>query len=374
MGLYIGIAIVSCALAFGSEKTKSTVSGSRGKAASRLFMALLYLVLFVPAALRQATGNDYLRYVSFFHLASVDAYVPTEPGFNALAKLVYHLAGYENYLLLFAIYAGATIALFLLSIHLLSDSFAFSFFLFMAFGLYFQCYNTVRYYLALSMALVALYFFLQREYLPFLALVLSAALFHKSVLVVLVLYPLCRIPWKMGQRIVFTGLGAVFFATRSFWLKLAVKLYPSYEGSAILAAGGSITWSGILRCAACLILLFLCLRISGHRADDLAGPHRFYANAAFLSLWIYVFASFIPELSRICYYLTATQLFLVPKTLKLVPKEEKNLKTGLTFLVIACAVLYFAAFLLRADDPTVRILPYSSFLFSDLPAYTPPDQ
>lgn len=372
--LYIGIAIVSVGLSCGIDRVKSRVPGSRGKAAERLLMVLLFLVLFIPAALRQATGNDYMRYVSFFHLASVDAYVPTEPGFNALAKLIYNLAGYENYLLLFALYAGATIALFLLAIHLNAAHFGFSFFLYMAFGLYFQCYNTVRYYFALSLALVALYFFLQKEYIPYLALIIAAALFHKSVLVVLVLYPLCAIAWKRWHLVLFTALGALVYLTRSFWLDLVVKLYPSYEDSAILAAGGSISWAGILRCAGCLVLLLFCLRIAGQKWTQLDGKMRFYANAAFFALLLYVFASFVPELSRICYYLTVTQIFMIPESLSLLPKEESTAKRRLTALVILVGIGYFALFLAHADTSTIRILPYKSFLFSDLPDYTPPDQ
>ena len=49
----------------------------------------IFLVLTVPAVLRQETGNDYMRYVEVFHLAASRAVVPTEPGFNRLARLVY---------------------------------------------------------------------------------------------------------------------------------------------------------------------------------------------------------------------------------------------------------------------------------------------
>ena len=71
--------------------------------AGKACLFTIFLVLTVPAVLRQETGNDYMRYVEVFHLAASRAVVPTEPGFNRLARLVYALCGYENYLLLFAI-------------------------------------------------------------------------------------------------------------------------------------------------------------------------------------------------------------------------------------------------------------------------------
>ena len=129
----------------------------------RSCLLLILVILAVPAILRQETGNDYLRYVEFFHLASIDAYVPTEKGFNLLVKAIYALCGYENYLLVFAVYAILTIGLMLLAIRQQAEDFAFSFFLFMMFGYYFQSFNTMRYYFALSIALVSMTCLLRRR-------------------------------------------------------------------------------------------------------------------------------------------------------------------------------------------------------------------
>ena len=70
---------------------------------SRIAYALIFLALFIPAALRSNTGNDYLKYVDFMHLIRSNAYVPTETGFNTFVRAVYAASGYENYLLVFAL-------------------------------------------------------------------------------------------------------------------------------------------------------------------------------------------------------------------------------------------------------------------------------
>ncbi|MBO5504682.1 MAG: EpsG family protein, partial [Lachnospiraceae bacterium] len=129
---------------------------------NKALMAAIFMILAVPAVLRQNVGNDYMRYVAFFHLANIDAYVPTEPGFNLLVKLIYGLCGYENSLLVFAVFSVLTITFFLIAIRALSGRFFLSFFLFMAFGYYFQTYNTVRYYFAMSIVLCAMIFFLRK--------------------------------------------------------------------------------------------------------------------------------------------------------------------------------------------------------------------
>lgn len=130
------------------------------------------------------------------HLTYCNAYVPTEVGFNLLTKAIYGISGFENYLLVFAIFAFFTVLLFLQAIYRQAESFGFSFFLFMAFGYYFQSFSTVRYYLALAVALIAIPYLLEKEYGRFLVLILIGAAFHKSVLVVLVLYPLAVRCWK----------------------------------------------------------------------------------------------------------------------------------------------------------------------------------
>ncbi len=352
--------------------------GSRASYGQALCLFMIFLLLWIPAAMRQETGNDYMRYVEFFHLANVHAYVPTEPGFNAVVRVIYGLCGYENYLLVFALFSFATIALFLAALWQQAKMgeerfFAASFFLFMTFGYYFQTYNTVRYYLALAVSFYALRFFLQRQYVTFLVLILLAALFHKSVLVVLVLYPMAAFAWKKWMVVLLTVLGAGFILFQDLCMKIIVWLYPSYLDTDILAAGGSPSYVNILRCAAILMLCGLVAFWNRGNPEHSFGvcykesrSYRFYRNAVWISLWIYIFAYFVPELSRICYYLTVTQVILIPQLILEVPQNRKREKKVLTILIAAAAVLFFLLFLKTAYKDTIRILPYHSFLFDEL--------
>ena len=117
---------------------------SRQQMLNGLSLTALFLLLFAVSACRLNVGNDYAKYVEFMHLVNCDAFVPTEFGFNTIVKILYGISGFENYLLVFAFFAFFTILLFLAAIYGQADSFGFSFFLFMAFGYYFQSFNTVR--------------------------------------------------------------------------------------------------------------------------------------------------------------------------------------------------------------------------------------
>ena len=367
MVLYLLISAAAVAAAAIVNKTEGMRAGSRGSLLRRSCLFLIALILMIPAILRQETGNDYLRYVEFFHLASIDAYVPTEVGFNWLAKAVYGLCGYENYLLLFAIYAVMTILAMLAVIRQQAENFCFSFFLFMMFGYYFQSFNTMRYYFALSLSLLAMTCLMRRQYAGFVILVLLASLFHKTALITLLLYPVAVRRWKKRELAagVVPGLAVLLFHEKA--MELLLSLYPSWEGTVDLAAGTSISWVNIAKCLAVLLLAYYV------KADEDPDTFRgrqlvMYRNCAYIGLLLYVFGWFIPEVSRICYYLTFTQIFYLPMLLSELPETEqgRRQKKLLTILVIAAALVFFALFLRTAYRDTIKILPYKSFLFHEL--------
>lgn len=367
MVLYLLISAAAVAAAAIVNKTEGMRAGSRGSLLRRSCLFLIALILMIPAILRQETGNDYLRYVEFFHLASIDAYVPTEAGFNWLAKAVYSLCGYENYLLLFAIYAVMTILAMLAVIRQQAENFCFSFFLFMMFGYYFQSFNTMRYYFALSLSLLAMTCLLRRQYAGFVILVLLASLFHKTALITLLLYPVAARRWKKWELAagVVPGLAVLLFHEKA--MELLLSLYPSWEGTVDLAAGTSISWVNIAKCLA--VLLFAHYVKADEDPDTFRGRQLvMYRNSAYIGLLLYVFGWFIPEVSRICYYLTFTQIFYLPMLLSGLPETEqgRRQKKLLTILVIAAALVFFALFLRTAYRDTIKILPYKSFLFHEL--------
>jgi len=356
---------------------------TRAEACSRIAMALLFTALFLPLALRVNTGNDYAKYVDFMHLIRSHAYVPTEAGFNAFVRAVYALSGFENYLLVFALIAAATLALFLAAIWQQADDFAASFFLFMMLGYYFQTYNTVRYYFALSLVLFASGYLLRREFAPFVVLVLLAALFHKSALLALLLYPVAALPWKKWVWAAGAVLSVSFPLFQNFWLRVVVKLYPSYEDTEYLAGSG-INPTNIARCGAVLLLAAVtCLggRRSAQAKEEMRLPQeetpgqarqeRFWLHLTVMALALYVFCQFLPIISRIGYYLTLPQIFYIPRLLRKMQEGGTARRAAMgkvfTILTVLAAVLYFVLFLGKLSRPELRILPYHTFLFTDMP-------
>lgn len=360
MILYILVAVVTVFLGLYVNNHCGLVGNriSRQQMLNGLCLSFIFLVLFAISACRLNVGNDYAKYVEFMHLVYCDAYVPTEVGFNSIVKLFYAISGFENFLLVFGFFAFFTILLFMASMYKQADSFGFSFFLFMAFGYYFQSFNTVRYYLALAIALYAIPYVLRKEWLKFIFLVLLGATFHKSLLVVIPLYYLASVTWKKWQLAIMALFCTTFFFLQDFYLKVVVFLYPTYEDTEYLEGGTS--YVNILRCLGVLVLALLYYRkaVKGNRRNSFY----FYCNLG--ALVMYVCCSFLPIISRIGYYLTITHIFFIPALLEQI--ENKKLKKLFTLGVVLAGILYFALFMKRAGADGLRILPYETFMFHDM--------
>lgn len=367
MVLYVMIAAGTAALAALVETVPAgggtgyrEVRGSRRQVRNGLCLFTVFIVLFALSACRMNVGNDYAKYVEFMHLIACGAYeyVPTEAGFNLLVAALYRLAGGENFLLVFAVFAFFTLWLFLKAMYEQSDSFGWSFFLFMAFGFYFSTFNTVRYYFALALALYSVKYVLKGEWGKFVLLVLLGSLFHKSMLVVIPLYFLASLAWKKWQLGLMALFCTTFFFLQDFYLKAVVFLYPSYEDTEYLEGG--ISWFNILRCLGVLVFSLLYYR----QAVEGSRRNRFYFFCNLGALVLYTCCSFLPIITRIGYYLNVTQILFIPAVLaKIGDKRQRRFWSAVIGLAAAG---YFVLYLLRAGNDGIRVLPYQTFMFHDM--------
>ncbi len=394
MILYITVAVVTALLAslVDSHPTRQSHTLTRQQLANRVCLTAIFLILFLLSACRLNVGNDYAKYVEFMHLVNCDAYVPTEIGFNLLVKLIYGLSGYENFLLVFAFYSFVTVLFFLLAMYEQSDEFGLTFFLFMTLGYYFQTFSTVRYYLALALALYSMKFVLRRQWGRFVILILLGATFHKSLLVVIPLYFLASLRWKKWQLAIAAVFCTTFLFLQDFYLKLVVFLYPTYEDTEYLEGGTS--YVNIVRCLAVLtfagIVYLMRRREVGNQNDmgvandskDETGINTeknvtniekeeawnrrfwFYTYLNLGALVLYVLCSFLPIISRIGYYLMVSQILFLPMLLKAVPdkKWRRFFRAG----ILLAAVVYFAMYLKKGANDGVLILPYQTFFFHEM--------
>lgn len=343
---------------------KAAVGITRQRGFGLVCLAGIFLVLTGVSALRIEVGNDYGKYIDIFHeiYAGTDAaYVVTEPGFNLVVKVIYVLSGYENYLLVFAVFAAATAFVFLKAMYEQSVDFKISFAMFMLLGVYFRTFTTVRYYFVLALTLYSLKYVRRKEFGKFLLLILFAALFHKSVLVVLMFYPLANLNWK-GWMLAAGGLAAVcVLVFQKQILEAALWFFPTFRNTVYLTQdiGIRANASGIIRCLFVFLLSALCFKESLKKNEE----NRFYLKLSVFGFLLYTCGSFLPLVSRIAYYVVTPQLLLVPGLLAGLEKGRK--RRLVIVLALAFCLIYFAWFLRTAPGSGIRVLPYQTWIFTE---------
>lgn len=320
----------------------------------------IYLMLMGVSACRIAVGNDYWVYRENFKLIYMKRNVASEPGFNFIVYWMQKLLGYNNYLPIFAFFSIVTVAFMVKAIYDQGTWYWGAMFLLLTNGYYFQTLNTVRYYLVIAMVMYAAKFVIRKEYGKFVTWILIAALFHKSVLLVIPGYIVLR--WLCDRRINkwLIGFGTVLILSmiflQDFYRTIIFRFYPYYEDTAF--DNGEVSIINILRCLCCLILALICYKDAIRDRKHM----QFYFWANIAGLIINTFGSFIPEVTRIGNYFCIFQIFLVSECLFHLKKGAW--KMFLTIGTLSAFIVYFAFFLRTAYDVNVRLLPYLNWIFN----------
>ena len=361
MLLYSAVAaatiVLSCLI--NNQPLKIANDVTRQQLLNKIYIAAIFSILFFLAAFRLEVGNDYWTYVVTCHEIFQNGYVVTEPGYNFIVKLLYLLSGKEDYLLMFAVFAFVTVFIYLKSMYEQSDSFTLSFFLFMTLGIYFRSFNTVRYYFVLAITLYSLRYVIKKEYVKFILLIILAAFFHKSVLVVIPLYILANRTFKKWQLFIMGVVCASFVIGKEFYLKIALKLYPSYLNTPYIDETTGLT-GNILSIGRCLLILLLCVIFYNETIRE-SKENRLYFNLNIFAIALYTCCSFIPLLSRFGYYLMTAHVLLIPGIINRISNPKK--KKIVLIITVMIGILYFMLFLRSAYQDGVRVLPYKSWLF-----------
>lgn len=356
MLLYLGLTALTVLLAYAvnNQSISDTNRITRQQVCNRIFIISIFTLLFIVSAGRYYVGNDYGEYVGTFAKIHMSRKVSSELGFNTVVRAIQILCGYEQFIPVFAVFSFATVAFFLKAIYDQAEWFPYSFFLFMASGYYLSSLNTVRYYFALAIAMFAAKYIIQRDYTRFLIWILVAAMFHKTVLLVIPVYWFASKKWKKIEIAFLLVLCTSLLFFKDFYRSIIFKIYPYYENSVFDT--GNTSYSNIIKglCILVFALLFYKQAIFHNKKNE------FYFNLNIGALLVYLFASFIPEVSRIGYYMNAFQVFLIPNILIRIP--DKKQRIFFTSAITIAYFLYFAIFMYRASGVELRIIPYATWI------------
>ena len=360
MLFYLMFTIITVVISFAIKtqyQSNSRIMITRQIAFEKWMLLFLFVLLVAVSAGRYYVGNDYGEYIEIFRKISMDRSVSSEIGFNSIVRMIQLVFGKDRFLPIFAVFSIATVAFFLKAVREQCDWFGYGFFLFMASGYYLSSLNTIRYYFALAIAVYAAKHAIKREIVSFVLWILFAAMFHKTVLVVIPVYLFASFTWKKWQWGLIVAGCASLLLFQNLFRKIIFMIYPFYENSVFDT--GETSYLNIVKGIAILLFALLFYKTPAFLRRD----NRFYFQLNIVAVLLYVFASFIPEISRIAYYFNFFQIFLIANLLTSIPVEEKRKKWVLSLGVGAAYVVYFGIFLLRAGDVSLRIVPYATWIF-----------
>lgn len=208
---------------------------------SLIYLCVVTAVMMLMASLRADTvGIDYKMYANYFqsvsnhdlsYLISAENPYRFEFGFSLLNYLV-SLVTNHTYVFM-AVVAVLTIGLRAVAIYRYSSSVWISVFTFVAFGFFGYTMCTLRQEIAISILLFAIPFLQKKKLVPYILLVLLAASFHKSVLILIPIYFLANLPVNWKSLVIYgagTGLILIFsWPIINFVTKFVYQFYIETE-------------------------------------------------------------------------------------------------------------------------------------------------
>lgn len=355
MVLYISLVFFVCLLGANIKSSRwegQQYSGEKMNGKDFVCLTTIFILLFIISAVREGIGVDYYGYTDLYDRIQNHIPVHTEIGFNLLAQLIGKT--FNSSKLLIAIFAFFTLLLFITGIYQQSRLPGYSLFLFMAMGFYFLSFNSIRYYLALSMAFYSVKYLKNHKLWKFSALILAATCFHKSVMIVLPCYWLANRTIKPIHVMILciAAFSMLFF--KGFFRTIAFTFYPYYENS--VYDGGSASVFNILKSGAVLALGILFYK----KTVLHDWYNRFYFNLNIAAFLLYVCCSWIPELSRIGYYFNFGTIILIPNIMMKLNKRYNRVLVGC--LAGIAFFLYLCLMLSQSYSHTIQLLPYKSWI------------
>ncbi len=194
----------------------------------------------------------------------------------------------------------------------------------------------IRQSIAMGFIIISYFDIKNKRPFRFIIWVLIASLFHKTALIFLISYPICR--FKLGiYHIVLTAVAfAVFFAYKSQLLNLMQTYLTDDRYSSYIANGAEkLSISGFL---IMLVIFIFCMIYYGTYTRKDPNAIILY-NMCFLGLVFQLFSSFIAEMFRISMYFSMFNMILLPNAVKLDGKKTSSNMMTIWFSIIF--ILYY---------------------------------
>lgn len=284
--------------------------GNAAVSTEKYISFFIYCALLVISAFRFEVGTDYHTYreaIVYYRNNIEPSWLNYEPGFVCLNKI---LAKYtENGQLLIIVTAIITLTLFYIAFNKYSINNVQSWFLFVSLYLYLTSFNIIRQFIAISIFLVFMSAFINRDFKQCCFVVLLTSLFHTTALLLIPFYYFLKIKVKIKNIIAIIIVSMVGILFINSLLNRFFLMFPKYAIYKESEGGGSLY--NIIFLLIVLIALVYIKERKIFKACDIKKLD-FYILTCVFTLVITMLSYRIVFFARASYYFFAILLFSVP--------------------------------------------------------------
>ena len=300
------------------------------------YLLIMGLACWLLASLRYVTGFDYRFYESAFQTVAATGLAGaswSEPGYLLLNWVVSQLGG-DYRIFLFVFHFLLTVLVFVW-IGRYSASPWLSVFLFLTLQYFALSMNFLRQALAAAIAIWAYPFLKKRRFLPACGLVLLAACFHRTALVML---PLCFLlalpPSRLHYGLASFTAGAAYFLMDPL-INIAISIVPKYQHYLTEKYWQGNSFLYVLMPLGCFLFAIPLLRQATEEPDE--SP--VLVNSVFYALLIQLFITRHFILERLSIYAAMFSLLALPAAV-FAPCKRISQKARIGILILG-ALAYF---------------------------------
>lgn len=305
------------------------------------YIFVICLLLSIIAGLRHYTiGNDTIIYLNSFNeilQGGINAIKISrfEIGYNVLVFLFTRMCGSFNlYLFIVSLIINMSFGYF---IYKYSKNKTFSFLLFILCRFYFSEFNVLRQMLSLSVLLLSVKYIEERKFTKYLIFMLIAALFHKSILLVIPIYFLYNYKLDLKKEIKIFVLSFFIFLFLNTILTKITSIFNSYGGY-VEQFMNSNKLASILSTIICLCIFLFSSLIGKKKKEKEDKIDNFVHNIALISVIINLLSIKISILDRYAIFFEIFYTILIPNCIRKINNAKTRLILYIMFFV--CFLAY----------------------------------
>lgn len=301
----------------------------------------IFLILTVFMGFREGIGKDYYSYRDIFIWANCnyDKYEGLENGYWLLNKGIGLVT--NNPRIMFIVVALLINGTFLFAIQRNCSDFELAIMFYLGAGYYFYAMNIQRQYIAIGIIFASYKFLKQKKIMKFFMIIFLASLFHKSVLVMIILYFVLQ---GIDNRVFFI-LTPLLFALinrcQPIFIKiLTISSYAHFFNDNDGFIKVRISWWNVF-----LSLFFFIICIIIHfiyKKDIMLEMKMIYIN-----FWGYIFLSFLGDsITRVLLYLQISYFVVI----SMVPDLFEPISKKIVKKIIEIAILFLMMIIINVNN------------------------